>query len=141
MTIATATQTAVRFFDQLSRADVAWAGGKGANLGELTAAGMPGPGRLRGRGPRLRARSSRRPAFAGASASGWPASTWTTRSALAGVTAELRDEIARQPIPGWIAIRWPAAYEQLRAGVEGGPRGSALFGDRRGHWARRRSRA
>ena len=43
MTSATATQTAVRFFDELSRADVAYAGGKGANLGELTAAGLPVP--------------------------------------------------------------------------------------------------
>jgi len=33
----------VRAFDELSRADVAWAGGKGANLGELTAAGLPVP--------------------------------------------------------------------------------------------------
>jgi hypothetical protein len=36
MTSATATETAVKPFDQLSRADVAWAGGKGANLGELS---------------------------------------------------------------------------------------------------------
>ncbi len=34
----------VRKFSQLSREDVAYAGGKGANLGELTAAGLPVPG-------------------------------------------------------------------------------------------------
>ena len=34
----------VRPFSRLSRADVAYAGGKGANLGELTAAGLPVPG-------------------------------------------------------------------------------------------------
>jgi pyruvate,water dikinase len=34
---------AVRPFERLSRADVAYAGGKGANLGELTAAGFPVP--------------------------------------------------------------------------------------------------
>jgi pyruvate, water dikinase len=34
---------AVRSFAQLSRADVGYAGGKGANLGELTAAGLPVP--------------------------------------------------------------------------------------------------
>jgi pyruvate,water dikinase len=41
----TATQTpiAVRSFDDLSRADVPFAGGKGANLGELTRAGLPVP--------------------------------------------------------------------------------------------------
>ncbi len=33
----------VRQFDQLGRDDVAYAGGKGANLGELTAAGLPVP--------------------------------------------------------------------------------------------------
>lgn len=33
----------VRWFDQLSRADVGEAGGKGANLGELTGAGLPVP--------------------------------------------------------------------------------------------------
>lgn len=34
---------ATRDFGALRRTDVAWAGGKGANLGELTAAGMPVP--------------------------------------------------------------------------------------------------
>ena len=33
----------VRDFERLSRADVDYAGGKGANLGELTAAGLPVP--------------------------------------------------------------------------------------------------
>ncbi len=33
----------VRPFSRLSRDDVAYAGGKGANLGELTAAGLPVP--------------------------------------------------------------------------------------------------
>ena len=36
-------EDAVRGLDRLSRADVAFAGGKGANLGELTAAGFPVP--------------------------------------------------------------------------------------------------
>lgn len=35
--------THVRGFDELSGADVDWAGGKGANLGELTRAGFPVP--------------------------------------------------------------------------------------------------
>ena len=34
----------IRRFEDLSRADVPYAGGKGANLGELTAAGLPVPG-------------------------------------------------------------------------------------------------
>ena len=35
---------AVRPFGEISRADVSWAGGKGANLGEMTGAGVPVPG-------------------------------------------------------------------------------------------------
>ena len=38
-----ATAAAVRPFADLRRADVAYAGGKGANLGELTSAGLPVP--------------------------------------------------------------------------------------------------
>ncbi|HEY7455242.1 MAG TPA: phosphoenolpyruvate synthase [Thermoleophilaceae bacterium] len=41
--MTTATDTAVRDFTELLRADVPFAGGKGANLGELTAAGLPVP--------------------------------------------------------------------------------------------------
>ena len=44
MTSAVAGGEAVRPFERLSRADVDYAGGKGANLGELTAAGFPVPG-------------------------------------------------------------------------------------------------
>src|SRR3954468_10122341 len=40
---ATQISTAVRSFGELSRADVPFAGGKGANLGELTRAGLPVP--------------------------------------------------------------------------------------------------
>ena len=120
MTIATATQTAVRFFDQLSRADVAWAGGKGANLGELTAAGIPVPSGFVVGAPAyaafieetgLRGRLGERLAGLDVDDS----------KALADVTAELRDEIRATPIPGWIADQVAAAYEQLRAGVEDAP--------------------
>ncbi|HJV30386.1 MAG TPA: PEP/pyruvate-binding domain-containing protein, partial [Gaiellaceae bacterium] len=38
-----AAADAVRTFSNLRRADIAYAGGKGANLGELTAAGLPVP--------------------------------------------------------------------------------------------------
>ena len=43
MSEATVEADAVRPFERLSRGDVAYAGGKGANLGELTAAGFPVP--------------------------------------------------------------------------------------------------
>ena len=42
-TAEVAAAAPVRQFSELSRADVAYAGGKGANLGELTAAGLPVP--------------------------------------------------------------------------------------------------
>jgi hypothetical protein len=50
---------AVRGFERLRRTNVAFAGGKGGNLGELTAAGLPA-------------------AFVRGSPSGWPASTRRT---------------------------------------------------------------
>src|SRR5688572_30068298 len=37
------TATAIRAFGDLGRGDLAYAGGKGANLGELTSAGFPVP--------------------------------------------------------------------------------------------------
>ncbi|MBS1868379.1 MAG: phosphoenolpyruvate synthase [Actinobacteria bacterium] len=40
---ARSAHAAIRPFDDLSRDDVDWAGGKGANLGELTRAGLPVP--------------------------------------------------------------------------------------------------
>ncbi len=43
VTVTPRATDAVRRFAELSRADVAFAGGKGANLGELTAAGVPVP--------------------------------------------------------------------------------------------------
>ena len=43
MTAVDTTAATVRRFDELSRADVPVAGGKGANLGELTRAGLPVP--------------------------------------------------------------------------------------------------
>src|SRR5690349_2896878 len=41
--VTPATEQRVRRFAELSRSDVAFAGGKGANLGELTHAGIPVP--------------------------------------------------------------------------------------------------
>ena len=99
-----AAEDAVRPFERLSRADVAFAGGKGANLGELTAAGLPGPPRLRRRRPRLRGLlRHRRPARA-------------DRGAARAVDVENTEELERprprsarwsrrEPIPDWLARR------------------------------------
>jgi pyruvate,water dikinase len=113
MTSATATQAAVKTFDQLSRADVSWAGGKGANLGELTGAGMPVPPGFVVGAPAyaafvdetgLRGRLSERLADLDVD----------DTKALADVTAELRDEIRATPMPDWLAEQVTAAYDQLR---------------------------
>lgn len=41
--IEDATMEAIRWFDEIGLTDVALVGGKGANLGELTVAGLPVP--------------------------------------------------------------------------------------------------
>ena len=46
--IEDATMDAIRWFEEIGLTDVALVGGKGANLGELTAAGLPVPPGLRG---------------------------------------------------------------------------------------------
>ncbi len=43
MSTASTSSPVVRPFEELGRSDVAWAGGKGANLGELARAGLPVP--------------------------------------------------------------------------------------------------
>jgi pyruvate,water dikinase len=43
MATTLATTPSIRSFDELGKVDVAFAGGKGANLGELTRAGFPVP--------------------------------------------------------------------------------------------------
>ena len=61
----------IRWFDKISKRDVALAGGKGANLGELTRAGLPVP-----------------PGFV------VTASAYLEAVELAGVRADLRDRAA-----------------------------------------------
>ena len=75
-------RTAIRWFAELSRDDVPFAGGKGANLGELTRAGLPGAARLRGRRAGLRG-VLRQTRLATRIARARPASTSTTRRARA----------------------------------------------------------
>ena len=106
---------AVRPFPELSRADVSYAGGKGANLGELTAAGLPVPGGfvvgapayatfcdvggLRGRIEQL---------LEGVDVD--------DSDALGTATAEVREMVEAEPIPAHVESAIRAAYEQLSAG-------------------------
>ena len=111
-----AATTAVRPFSRLGREDVSYAGGKGANLGELTQAGLPvPPGFVLGApayaafvdGTGLRDRIAERLAAVD------PEDT----DRLAEVTAQVREMVALERMPEWLAEEIAAAYADLsRAG-------------------------
>ncbi len=106
---------AVRNFSELSRGDVEVAGGKGANLGELTAAGLPvPPGFVVGA-----------PAYA-AYANGTGLREWMSdrlasldvedTDALNAAAEEIRAKIEETPMPGWLSAAIRDAYLELAAG-------------------------
>ncbi|HET7119919.1 MAG TPA: phosphoenolpyruvate synthase [Solirubrobacterales bacterium] len=99
-------------FARLGRADVSFAGGKGANLGELTAAGLPvPPGFVIGA-----------PAYAafcedtglrGRIAARLAGLDVDDTAALERASAEVRAEVEAEPIPTWLAERIRGAYAAL----------------------------
>jgi pyruvate, water dikinase len=107
-----ATADSVLGFERLGHGDVSFAGGKGANLGELTAAGLPvPPGFVIGA-----------PAYAafcddtglrGKIAARLAGLDVDDTGALEQASREVREEIEREPIPGWLADRIRAAYGDL----------------------------
>jgi pyruvate,water dikinase len=105
----------VRGFERLRRADVAFAGGKGANLGELTAAGFPVPPGFVVGAPAyaafcdasgLRARIERRLAAVDVELS----------AELERAAAEARAAIEAEPLPEALAVAIRDAYERLAGG-------------------------
>jgi pyruvate,water dikinase len=99
-------------FAQLGRGDVDFAGGKGANLGELTAAGLPVPPGFVIGAPAyaafceqsgLRQRISARLADLDVE----------DTAALEAAAKEVRAEIEREPIPDWLADRIRGAHAEL----------------------------
>ncbi len=107
---------AVRGFERLSRADVDFAGGKGANLGELTAAGLPVPPGFVLGAPAyaafcddsgLRARIAERLA----------AVDVEDTAELERAASEVRRMVESEPLPSRLEQAVAAAYEQL-AGEE-----------------------
>ena len=104
-------------FARLGRGDVEVAGGKGANLGELTAAGLPvPPGFVVGA-----------PAYAAfcedSGLRGRIAARLTDldvedTATLEGAAAAVRAEIEREPVPEWLAQRIRDAYAELVGGEE-----------------------
>jgi pyruvate, water dikinase len=111
---------AVRGFDRLSRADVSYAGGKGANLGELTAAGLPvPPGYVVGA-----------PAYAAFCDAGGLRGRIEARlasvdvedtEALERAAGEVRVEVEAEPLPNGLAEAIGDAYDRLAAGDPAAP--------------------
>ncbi len=116
----TVTLDAVKPFAELSRADVAYAGGKGANLGELTAAGIPvPPGFVVGA-----------PAYAEFCEAGGLRGRITERlqdldvddtEALSAAAVEVRAMVEAEPIPAGVEERIRASYADLEEGSEKAP--------------------
>ena len=116
-----ATADAVRGFESLSRADVAYAGGKGANLGELTAAGFPvPPGFVIGA-----------PAYAAFCEQGGLRDRIEARlagvdvedtAALESAAIEVRSMVEEEPVPEWLSAAIREAYGRLAGDDAGRPR-------------------
>jgi pyruvate, water dikinase len=107
-----ARTTPVRGFSDLARVDVAYAGGKGANLGELTAAGLPvPPGFVVGA-----------PAYAAFCDEGGLRERIETRlsgldvedtSELDAAATDVREMVEAEPIPEWLGTAIADAYREL----------------------------
>ncbi|HEX6117046.1 MAG TPA: phosphoenolpyruvate synthase [Solirubrobacterales bacterium] len=109
---AAETRAPVSDFGDLSRADVAYAGGKGANLGELTAAGFPvPPGFVIGAsayeafcdGEGLRQRMAERLEGLDVDDS----------DALTAASADVREMVEAEPLPEWLEQEIRAGYARL----------------------------
>jgi pyruvate, water dikinase len=112
--VSRATEERVRPFAELSHDDVAFAGGKGANLGELTRAGIPvPPGFVVGA-----------PAYAafcddgglreriGALLEGLDVED---TEALTAATARVRAMVESEPVPEWLEMAIVRAYRSIAA--------------------------
>jgi pyruvate,water dikinase len=111
---------AVRRFAQLSRGDVDFAGGKGANLGELTAAGLPVPQGFVVGAPAyaafcdtegLRARIEERLSSVDVD----------DTAELEAAATEVREMVESEPIPSWLEDAIRSAYLELAAGDDDAP--------------------
>jgi pyruvate,water dikinase len=123
-----ATDDAVRPFSRLSRGDVDYAGGKGANLGELTAAGFPvPPGFVIGA-----------PAYAAFCDHGGLRTRIAARleglevedtEALDRAATDVRAMVDAEPVPDWLAQAIVEAYRELGEDVPVAVRSSATAED------------
>jgi pyruvate, water dikinase len=110
------TQTPIRTFSQLGFADVAYAGGKGANLGELMRAGLPVP-------PGFVVGASAYAAFCDESdlrsriTAALQDLDVDDTNALARASARVQDLVLQQPLPQWLYDSIEAAYRELAQGA------------------------
>ncbi|MGA2165502.1 MAG: phosphoenolpyruvate synthase, partial [Solirubrobacteraceae bacterium] len=110
----------VRAFSRLGRGDVAYAGGKGANLGELTAAGLPVPDGFVVGAPAYAAfcgETGLRERLAGLLDSVDVEDT----AALQAAAAAARDLFDETPIPEPLRREIRSRYEQLAGGIASPP--------------------
>jgi pyruvate,water dikinase len=119
-TTAARLEDAVRDFGRLSHDDVPFAGGKGANLGELTAAGLPVPPGFVVGAPAYAAfcdAGGLRERIAGRLADVDPEDT----EELDRATAEVRQMVEAQPMPEWLGAAIRDGYQRLAGGDEAMP--------------------
>ena len=108
----------VKGFGSLSRADVEFAGGKGANLGELTAAGFPVPPGFVVGAP-IYARFIDESGLRDRVAARLEGLDVNDSAALTSAARDARAMVDAQPVPEDIASAIVAAYESLVS--DGGP--------------------
>src|SRR5689334_8594636 len=119
---------AVRPFTELSRADIPFAGGKGANLGELTAAGLPvPPGFVVGA-----------PAYSAFCEEGGLRDRIAAvldgldvddTQALGAASARVRAMVEAEPVPDWLETAIARAYREIGDDVPVAVRSSATAED------------
>src|SRR5690242_6392646 len=125
---ATQTPTAVRSFSELSRADVPFAGGKGANLGELTRAGLPVPPGFVVGAPAYAAFCDESGLRARIAAELDGVDVDDT-AALSAACARVQALVTAGPIPPWLEEAIRSGYAQLGEGVAVAVRSSATAED------------
>jgi pyruvate,water dikinase len=105
----------VRNFGDLRRADVSWAGGKGANLGELSAAGMPVPPGFVIGAPAF-ARFCDESGLRGRLRELFDATDVHDSAALEAAAGRARELVEQTPVPDPLAAAISAAYATLGDG-------------------------
>ncbi|HEU4975270.1 MAG TPA: PEP/pyruvate-binding domain-containing protein, partial [Baekduia sp.] len=111
-----AAATAIRRFDALTRKDVAFAGGKGANLGEMTWAGLPVPPGFVVGAPAYQAFCEQTDLRARLAAVLDGVDVEDT-AALQAAADRARALVAESPMPSWLHDAIVSAYRELDGGA------------------------